>query len=106
MEEAQRGLEVGDACVAGRDDRDAATMLVLQRGDQQRACFDGRAGDVEAAVPIEELSEKRGLCDARAKIGNQRIVAVHSRAKSKGSPLSPLTWGEGTGCRKRERCAN
>jgi hypothetical protein len=76
MKEPQRGFEVGHARIARRNDGDAAAELVLQCRDEQRACFDGCAGDIEAAVAIEELPKKRRLGDARAKIGNQGVVAV------------------------------
>ncbi len=80
MEETQGRFEVGDARIAGRDDRHAPPMLVLQRRNQQRPRLDRGAGDVETAVAVEELPEERSLRDARAKIGDEGIVTVQGRS--------------------------
>jgi hypothetical protein len=80
MKEPQRGLEVVDGRVAGRDDRNAPAMMILHRGDEQRARFDRCAGDVESRG-AGELSKEGSALDARAEIGDQGVVAIHSRAR-------------------------
>jgi hypothetical protein len=76
MKKPQRRLEVGQSCIAGRDDGDATAMPVLQRRDQQRTRFDGGAGDVETPVTLEQPRKKGRPRDTRAQLFDEWVVAV------------------------------
>ncbi len=75
MKEAQCHLEIGDRRIARRDYRDRLAMVVLQRGDEQRARLDRGAGDVDPAIG-KEVPEKASARDAGAKLFDELGLAV------------------------------
>ena len=75
MKEAQRRLEIGDRRVARRDHRNRLAVMVLQRGDEQRAGLDRGAGEVDPAIG-QEILEKASARDAGAKLFDELGLAV------------------------------
>jgi hypothetical protein len=66
VEEAERRLEVADRGVAGDDDGQSLPQRLLQRRQEKRARLHRRAGDGDAALPVDDWT------DERAKLRNER----------------------------------
>ena len=81
MKKTQRRFEIIDGRIARNDDGDPIARRLLHRRENQRARFDGRAGNLDASLRSERALKKRRVRSERAQMLNQSIVAIgHARA--------------------------